>query len=182
MGKALQIVNGISRQAEVSAIVTIYDATYTVGAGGLPVNSVLTLPNSGNYKSTELRVFLQGQFLEPAIDYTYVGSGATRNQITMLQALVQGDSIRFRINKSADPLTIYDQTIAVGPGGILSGTSITLPNSTTYYDVELELYLDGQFLQPTIDYNYVGATPPRTQIQLTFDVLETERLRFRLGD
>jgi hypothetical protein len=182
MGKALQIINGIARQAEVSAIVTIYDETITVGEGGLPEFSTLTLPDSGNYKSLELRVFVNGQFLGADVDYEYVGNGGTRTQVLMYEALNQSDKVRFRINKSADPLVIYDQTLVIGQGGISAGTNITLPNGAEYNDVELEVYLDGQFLEPTIDYNYVGVTPPRTQIQLTFDVLQNERLRFRFGD
>lgn len=182
MGKALQIIDGIARQANVSLIASIYDETYTVPGGGLSPGSTITLPSSGNYKSSELRVFRGGQFWEPTIDYDYVGAGPTRTQITIVDELTAGELIRFRINQAADPLTIYDEVIVVGPGGILAGTNITLPNSGSYTDVEMEIYLDGQFLEPTIDYNYVGASAPRTQVQMTFDLLENERLRIRKGD
>lgn len=73
----------------------------------------------------------------------------------------------------------YDETLVVNAGGITTGTPITLPNSGSYTGDELEVFLNGQFLEPVIDFNIEGVSPPYTQISLTFDVNEGERLRFR---
>jgi len=76
--------------------------------------------------------------------------------------------------------SIYDETYTVS-GTITTGTAITLPASETYTDVELKVYLNGVFLEPVLDYNYVSS-PPRTQIQMTFDLVDTDLLRFKKGD
>ena len=64
---------------------------------------------------------------------------------------------------ASTPVTIYDQSITVGAGGISSGTSVSLPSSQTYTSQELEVYLNGQRVDSVLDYNYVGSAP-RTQI------------------
>lgn len=177
--KALTLVNGVPRMGSVTTVTGIYDETYNV-VSNLSSGSYVTLPNSGTYSNKDLRVYLNGAFWEPYLDYTYAGS-PPRTQIQLLQDAVAGDKIHFRINQSADPLVIYDEIIVVG-STITTGTNITLPNSQTYTDVELEVYLNGQLLETVTDYNYVGGLPPRTQIAMTFDLMAGDRLRFRMGD
>lgn len=79
------------------------------------------------------------------------------------------------------PLTIYDQIVAISTT-ITAGTSQTLPASQSYQSSELKIELNGQLLEPTIDYNYVGAGPTRTQVQYTFDLVNLDRLRYKIGD
>lgn len=74
--------------------------------------------------------------------------------------------------------TIYDQGVDVA-SPITAGTSITLPASQTYTDSELEVYLNGTRLESLLDYTYVGS-PPRTQIQFTFDLVVNDHYRFRI--
>lgn len=78
----------------------------------------------------------------------------------------------------AGSVTIYDQVTTVA-SPITAGTSITLPASGTYSAAELEVWLNGQRLQVTEDYTYVGSGT-RTQIQMTFDLLVNDKLRFRV--
>lgn len=74
--------------------------------------------------------------------------------------------------------TIYDQGVdVVSP--ITSGTSVTLPLSQTYDSKELEVYLNGTRLESVLDYTYVGS-PPRTQVQFTFDLVAGDHYRFRI--
>lgn len=72
---------------------------------------------------------------------------------------------------------IYDESITVG-STITAGTPITLPSSGTYTSAELELYFRGQRLEDVLDYNYLGS-PPRTQVEFTFDLFAGDVLRFR---
>jgi len=71
---------------------------------------------------------------------------------------------------------IYDQATDVA-SPISSGMSITLPASQTYTGAELNVYLNGVKMEPTVDYTYVGS-PLRTQVQMTFDLVIGDRLRF----
>lgn len=75
---------------------------------------------------------------------------------------------------------IYRQVFIPG-GTVTAGTNITLPSSGSYTDAELKLELNGQLLESTIDYNYVGSAP-RTQFQLTFDLVLGDRLKIEKGD
>jgi hypothetical protein len=75
---------------------------------------------------------------------------------------------------------IYDQTTVI-VGTVTTGTNLTLPSSGTYTNAELKVDLNGILLEPVIDYNYVGSAP-RTQIQATFDLIDGDRLRFKIGD
>jgi hypothetical protein len=177
--KALTLIDGRPKMTVVTTITAIYDETYVAGSN-ISSGSLITLPNSGTYTDIDLRVYLNGGFWEPSIDYDYPAGSPPRTQIQVLQDISTGDRIHFRINQSADPFTIYDEIIAVG-STITTGTAITLPNSQTYTDVELEVYLNGQLLEDVSDYNYVGIAP-RTQIQMTFDLIAGDRLRFRSGD
>lgn len=85
-------------------------------------------------------------------------------------------------------ITIYDQSLVVVAAGagagqingpITAGTSITLPSSQTYTAAELQIYLNGDRQEPVFDYSYVGS-PPRTQIQFTFDIVVGDRIDFRI--
>lgn len=175
--KALSLINGIGRMITVSSLSAFYDEKITYNST-VTAGSNITLPSSGQYSGTDLRVFLAGIFLEVGVDYTYVGT-APRTQIQILLDITSGDTLRFRRNLSADPVYIYDQVVT--GSNVTAGNNITLPLSKTYQDAELELYLGGQLLQPVVDYNYVGSIP-RTQVTLTFDLYSTDRLRFRSGD
>lgn len=78
----------------------------------------------------------------------------------------------------AATITIYDQ-VFVASGTITAGTAITLPSAETYTADELEVWLNGQRMKVTDDYNYVGSAP-RTQITFAFDILNSEQIRFRI--
>lgn len=73
--------------------------------------------------------------------------------------------------------TIYDETLNVN-STITTGTPVTLPASGTYDSAELEVYLNGQRLTVTEDYDYVGS-PPRSQVTFTFDLISGDKVRFR---
>jgi hypothetical protein len=72
----------------------------------------------------------------------------------------------------------YEEIYTAG-STITSGTSITLPNSGTYSDDDLEVFMNGQRLNPVLDYNYVGSLPNRTQVSFTFDLFNTDKITFR---
>ena len=74
--------------------------------------------------------------------------------------------------------TVYLQAIDV-VSLITSGTNITLPAAGTYSGDELIVTLNGSFLDPAFDYNYVGAGPSRTQITMTFDLVIGDRIDFK---
>ena len=76
--------------------------------------------------------------------------------------------------------TIYDQNSVIGGGGLTTGSALTLPSAQTYDSSELEVYLNNVRLTPILDYNYVGGSPPRTQVTFTFDLLAAEVVRFRI--
>lgn len=63
-------------------------------------------------------------------------------------------------------------------GPISASTNITLPASGTYLGDELILTLNGSYLEPGFDYNYVG-TGTRTQVSMTFDLVVGDRLDFK---
>jgi len=76
-------------------------------------------------------------------------------------------------------LTIYDQSVTIGVGGIATGAPLTLPLSQTYTDYELEVYFNGQRIDDSLDYNFVSV-PPRTQITFTFDLVQGDVIRYRI--
>ena len=92
------------------------------------------------------------------------------------------------ITVSASP-AIYDERLEVvasgaGAGEINAadaetGDPVTLPSAKTYTSDELEIYLNGQRLEDTVDYSYVSS-PPRTQISFTFDLVAGDVIRFRI--
>jgi hypothetical protein len=75
-----------------------------------------------------------------------------------------------------------DETLVVGAGGISSSSTSTIPNGLEYTDIDLEVYLNGQFLEEGQEYSYVG-TAPRNQVQWLINLVEGDRVRFRVeGD
>lgn len=72
----------------------------------------------------------------------------------------------------------YEAVYTVG-STITAGTPITLPNSGTYSDDDLEVFLMGQKMSVVLDYNYVGSLPNRTQVSFTFDLFNTDKITFR---
>lgn len=84
--------------------------------------------------------------------------------------------------------TIYDQSLTVVASGaganqingpVNAGVSVTLPGSQTYTAAELQIYLNGDRLEPIFDYSYVGSAP-RTQVQFTFQLVVGDRVDFRI--
>lgn len=71
---------------------------------------------------------------------------------------------------------IYEETYDV-MAGIPGGTPVTLPSSGTYNSTELQLFLNGQRLDPLTDYSYVGSVP-RTQISFTFELFIGDKILF----
>lgn len=109
MGQFLRMVNGVPRSFFESSTLPIYDQSLAVVASGATAGQVngpitsgtaVTLPASGTYTSAELQVQLNGQQLEPVLDYNYVGSG-TRTQVSFTFQLVVGDVIVFRVDRPA---------------------------------------------------------------------------------
>jgi len=82
-----------------------------------------------------------------------------------------------QVDESASP-TIYDEVSSINTT-ITTGTSVTLPSSRTYDSQELEVYLGVTRLIPLEDYNYVGSVP-RTQVSFTFDLVDGDKIRFRI--
>lgn len=85
-------------------------------------------------------------------------------------------------------ITIYDQSLTVVASGaganeingpVNAGVNVTLPGSQTYTAAELQIYLNGDRLEPVFDYSYQGS-PPRTQVQFTFSLVVGDRLDFRI--
>jgi len=176
MGQALVLVNGVPRMQTIDAAATIYDETYTVPGGGLSSGTPVSLPSGGVYQSKELKVYFEGQFLEPlGVDYSYVGSG-TRTQVTFVGDYYEGEKLRFRVEGNPD--NIYDQT-NVPTATITAGNAIDLPSGEQYYGNELKVYLNGQFMEDVIDWNPSGSGSPYTAIMMTRDVFTTDRIRFR---
>ena len=98
--KKLELVNGIPRMVVESGNISIYDESTEIGGGGLSTGSPLTLPNSGQYNSDELEVYLNGDRIENVIDYNYVGT-VPRTQVSFTFDLEEGDRVRFRIDRNA---------------------------------------------------------------------------------
>lgn len=73
---------------------------------------------------------------------------------------------------------LYEQTIVVS-GTTSSGTAVTLPSSATYTSDELQVYVNNILQETVLDYNYVGGSPPRTQVTFTFDLIDGDRVRFK---
>ena len=80
---------------------------------------------------------------------------------------------------SATGVVIYDQRYAV-TGPISAGIPVTLPVSQTYSSNELNIFLNGDRLEATYDYNYTGSIP-RTQVTFTFGLVSGDAVDFRIG-
>jgi hypothetical protein len=65
-------------------------------------------------------------------------------------------------------------------GPISAGTPISIPNSETYEDTDLQIFFNGQQIDVIGEYNYVGAGPIRTQIAFTFDLEAGDEITFRI--
>lgn len=83
-----------------------------------------------------------------------------------------------RMVTTSDSLTIYDESVTIGAGGLSTGSPLSLPSAQTYDSEELEVYLNSQRLDYT-DYTFEGIVP-RTQVSFTFDLLENDVIRFRV--
>ncbi len=99
MGQFLKLVNGRPKLFSEAASVTIYDETLAVGST-ITTGTAVTLPASGTYNSEELEITLNGQRLDSVADYNYVGV-APRTQASFTFDLENGDSLRFRVDRSA---------------------------------------------------------------------------------
>lgn len=87
--------------------------------------------------------------------------------------------------QESNSLTIYDQPLTVVASGagagqingpITAGTPVTLPLGKTYTAYELEVYLNGQRLEDSIDYSFNSSTT----VAFTFDIVVGDLLRFRI--
>lgn len=90
--------------------------------------------------------------------------------------------------QESSSLTIYDQSLTVVASGaganqingpVNAGVNVTLPGGQTYTAAELQIYLNGDRLESIFDYSYV-ASPPRTQVQFTFQLVVGDRIDFRI--
>lgn len=59
---------------------------------------------------------------------------------------------------------------------VITGTSVTIPGGQSYTGEQLEVYLNGQRLKLTDDYNSVSST----QVNFTFDLLVGDKVRYRI--
>lgn len=100
MGKFLRLINGVARMADESSATAIYDESITVGVGGISTGVGITLPAGQTYTSDELEVYLNGVRQEAVYDYNYLGTGS-RTQISFTFNLLQGEIVRFRIDRIA---------------------------------------------------------------------------------
>jgi len=73
---------------------------------------------------------------------------------------------------------VYDQRYTVA-SPITSGTAVTLPASGSYVGAELQVYFNGQRLEPSADYNYVGSGT-KTQVTFTFNLVVGDLVDFRV--
>ena len=96
----LRLSNGIPRTFPESASLPIFDETITIGAGGVTTGTLVTLPSSQTYSGEELELYLNGQRIDSVIDYNFEGS-IPRTQISFTFDLVEGDLLRFRIDRAA---------------------------------------------------------------------------------
>ena len=87
--------------------------------------------------------------------------------------------------QESNSLTIYDQPLLVVASGattgqvngpITTGSPVTLPLGKTYTAYELEVYLNGQRLEDSIDYAFNSSTT----VVFTFDIIVGDLIRFRI--
>jgi hypothetical protein len=97
---------------------------------------------------------------------------------------LSGGVPRSFFESGAGAVPIYDETLKVvasSPSSgettpVLAGNPITLPNSGTYDGIELQVFLNGNYLEDVIDYTLTSST----QITLTFDLEVGDKIRFRI--
>lgn len=181
MSRAITIVAGIQRLRGVYAsIPQVYDASIVVGESGISTGTPIALPDNQTYQQLDLELMLNGSSLTPGIDWNTVGT-APRTSVAITFDLVYGDQLRFRIDTPADQAVfVYDQSILISAGGITAGTGITLPSSRTYEGKELEIILNGQDMEYNVDFVWVGSGDNKTQISFLYDLVENDRVRFRI--
>jgi hypothetical protein len=106
---------------------------------------------------------------------------------TAALVLVNGQQRMQSITASAP--AIYDQPLTVVVSGaganqingpVTTGASVTLPASGTYTGQEMQIYLNGDRMEPVFDYTYVGSGSGKTQVQFTFDLVVGDRIDFRV--
>lgn len=161
---------------------TIYDKTYEV-TETITAGTAVSLPDNKEYNSDELQVWINGQRASSNYDYSFVGS-IPRTQVSFSEDLQNGDKIRFYISRNySDTPNIYDETLEVvsGTAGtgeiqgpISTGTLIALPNEQEYGSTDLQVYLNGSFMDAPFDINYESST----EISFTFDILVGDRIHF----
>ena len=127
----------------------------SIAAGG----GSLTVKDQGTTIDTDVSV----------IDFT--GSPATASQTAPgeVEVAIAGVAV-------SEP-AIYDETIditQITP----AGTAITLPNSQTYEGDELEVWYEGQRVDVTRDFNYVGSGS-KTQITFVEDLMPGDTIRLQ---
>lgn len=182
MSRAVTIIDGIPRLRGVYASSPeIYDESFAVGVGGINTGVGITLPNSQAYQGAELQVFLNGVAMEYGNDYTYVGETLLKTQISFLFDLIEGDQVRFRIDVPASEVAfIYNAGLTIGVGGVTAGNGVTLPNARTYNGDELQIVVNGISQEHLVDYVYVGTGEYKTQVAFTYDLVEGDRVVFRI--
>lgn len=85
-------------------------------------------------------------------------------------------------NESGSGAPIYNESYSVG-STITTGTPLTIPNSGVYTVTSgvtaLNVFLNGQKLIFTTDWNTSGAGPNYTAVSFTFDLLSGDVVEFR---
>lgn len=64
-------------------------------------------------------------------------------------------------------------------GPVTTGVLVTIPDSVTYENTDLQVFLNGQQLDIVDDYNYAGSGT-RTQVSFTFDLEVGDEISFRV--
>jgi hypothetical protein len=82
------------------------------------------------------------------------------------------------LEDAAVSISTYEETLIIS-SDTSANTPITLPNSGSYTDKELEVFYNNISQEVTTDYNYVGSGSGKTQISFTFDIRTGDHVRFR---
>jgi len=177
----------------------IYEVTGPVLSGSqlnLPLNSKKNDAVTG-YKvgSNQLEIFLNGLYQRRGIDWNEVGS--VDDESVLVELLVDydiGDLVVFRIDTgtlgptdtgNVGSNSIYDRSLEVVASGaganqingpILANSPITLPASKTYVGDELQVYLNGDFVEPGLDYTAFSST----EVAFLYDIEVGDQVRFRI--
>lgn len=73
----------------------------------------------------------------------------------------------------------YNEVIDVA-SDISAGTPVTLPNSGTYEDKEILIFVNGKYIQLGEGWNLVGVAP-RTQVSFSDDILTGDLISFYIN-